>query len=72
MGNNKSHEVMTVDDVAKELKISYAKARHLVQEHIKHIKIGRTYRITRSSFNQFLGETGEVSNNSIHYELNPY
>jgi excisionase family DNA binding protein len=72
MNDNDNHEIMTIDDVAKELKISYTKARLLVHEHIKHIKIGRTYRITRSSFNQFLGMSDESNTDNIHYELNPY
>ncbi len=69
---NESPEIMTIEDIREALNISYSKARHLVIAHIRHIKIGRTYRVTRKAFMEFLGETNNTKAESIHYELDPY
>lgn len=42
MDQKESQSIMTVEDICKELGISYSKGRHLVITHIRHIKIGRT------------------------------
>lgn len=64
--------IMSIYDICNELGISYSKARHLVITHVRHIKIGREYRITRNAFMEFLGETNNTKGDSIHYELDPY
>lgn len=72
MKMNDDYSIMTVEDIRNELNISYSKARQLVMTHMRYIKIGRTYRITRKAFMEFLGETNNTKAESIHYELDPY
>lgn len=72
MSNKDDQSIMTVEDICKELGVSYSKGRQLVKSHIRHIKIGRTYRVTRKAFLEFLGETNNTKAESIHYELEPY
>ena len=72
MNNQEDELIMTVADICKVLGISYSKGRQLVKLHIRHIKIGRTYRVTRKAFLEFLGETNNTKAESIHYELEPY
>lgn len=72
MKENDDCSIMTVEDIRNELGISYTKARQLVITHIRYIKIGRTYRVTRKAFMEFLGETNNSKAESIHYELERY
>lgn len=72
MNHQEDKLIMTVAEICKELGVSYSKGRQLVISHIRHIKIGRTYRVTREAFLEFLGETNNTKAESIHYELEPY
>lgn len=65
-------EVLSIEDISTILNISYTKARILVRDHMKYLLVGRTYRVTKKSFLQFLNEGKDCSTESIHYKMNPY
>jgi excisionase family DNA binding protein len=50
-----NNSIMTVDELAKELRISRVKAYELVhQKDFPSIKIGRSIRISREAFNRWI------------------
>ena len=52
---NKNLNVLTVPDLAKELRVCTNTAYALVRSgQIRHVKIGRVYRIPRSAVEEYL------------------
>ena len=52
---------LTPSDVAKILKISYEKALDFIKHSgIKHVKIGRQYRVTEASLASFLSRNSNI------------
>lgn len=55
---NEYSNVLTVSELAKELRVCTNTAYALVRSgQIRHVKIGRTYRIPRSAVDEYLNET---------------
>lgn len=55
MYNNDNSNVLTVPELAKELRICTNTAYALVRSgQIRHVKIGRVYRVPRSAVDEYL------------------
>lgn len=55
MMNNNDSEVLTLQEFAEELKISYTKAYNLLNEgEIKGFKIGSIWRISRKAIDEYV------------------
>lgn len=53
--NNNDSEVLTLQEFAEELKISYTKAYNLLNEgEIKGFKIGSIWRISRKAIDEYV------------------
>ena len=62
MFNNNENEVLTLQEMAEELKISYTKAYDLLNEgQIKGFKIGSIWRISRKAINDYIGQMSGFS-----------
>ena len=51
-------ELLTPDEVAKIFRVSYHKALDIIKYHMKHIKIGNQYRVSRSEVEKLLTSKG--------------
>lgn len=55
MMNNNDSEVLTLQEFAEELKISYTKAYNLLNEgEVKGFKIGSIWRVSRKAINEYV------------------
>jgi excisionase family DNA binding protein len=53
--NDNENEVLTLQELAEDLKISYTKAYNLLNEgEIKGFKIGSIWRISRKAINEYI------------------
>jgi hypothetical protein len=53
-------EILTAKDISEYLGICYNSALTLIKYHITHIKIGTTYRVTKTHFKEFLDKDTSV------------
>ena len=54
-------EILTAKEISMYLGIGYSKALHLLRfGNIPYIKIGNTYRVSKSRFETWLNQDGQV------------
>lgn len=49
------NDILTAKEISDYLDVSYNYALTLIKYKMKHIKLGNTYRVTKTAFGEFLG-----------------